>query len=128
MAFMLNIYINHKRKTHEVDYMEYLTLTESKYCTLYRKGTRQRQRLTQLPVFTSRQTKTRMTMMKVSEVDAATRIDLTEVDVEALDKVKVEVAGKYAITAESSVTFRQIVGNRVAEYVMRKTKGIPLVI
>ena len=72
--------------------------------------------------------KTRTTMMKVSEVDAATGIDLTEVDVEALDVVKVEVAGKYAITVESLVTFRHIFGNRVAEHVMRKMKGMTLVI
>jgi len=36
---MSNVYFNHKRKTHEVNYMEYLTLAESAYRTLYRKGT-----------------------------------------------------------------------------------------
>jgi len=30
---------NHKRKSHKVDCMEYTTLVESKYRTLYRKGT-----------------------------------------------------------------------------------------
>ena len=38
-TFMSNIYFNHKCKTRELDYMEYLTLAESEYRTFYRKGT-----------------------------------------------------------------------------------------
>ena len=37
-TFMSNVYYNHKRNTHVVDYMDYLTLAESEYRTLYRKG------------------------------------------------------------------------------------------
>ena len=38
-TFISNVYFNHKRKTHEVNYMDYITLAKSEYRTLYRKET-----------------------------------------------------------------------------------------
>ena len=35
--FMSNIYLNHKMKKHEINYMEYVMLSEAEYHTLYRK-------------------------------------------------------------------------------------------
>ena len=37
-AFMLSVYFEYKWKTNMIDYHEYLTLTEAKYQTIYRKG------------------------------------------------------------------------------------------
>jgi len=71
-------------------------------------------------------------VMKVARVDAVTRMDVTEVEAEVEAPVMdaVEVAGEHTTTAESLSTFRRIVGNQVAEHVMRKrkTKEMTLVI
>ena len=36
-TFMSNVYFNHKRKIHEIECLEYITLADKEYRTLYRK-------------------------------------------------------------------------------------------